>query len=119
MRWFKHASDMRHKLESKLIRTQFGAEGYGIYCSLKEVVSEHIENSNIKEWGSVHPLHTIQTLADECGTNVPMLKKFLAFCDEKGILKKTNGKLFDPAIHQELDNFFERVKREKAKAVRS
>lgn len=111
MKWFQHDSDMRNELEMKLIRTKFGAEGYGIYHALREVVAEYIEVDNIEEWGSVHPLHTIETLARECETTPEKLKEFLEFCNDKTIFKKKDGRLFDPLIKDKLDNFFERVQR--------
>jgi len=118
MKWFKHDSNNRNTLEMKLIRSEFGASGYGIYIALKEVVAEYVEASNIAEWGTVHPLHTIETLAKECEISTEEMKKFLQFCDEKGIFKKQDGRLFDPLMAGQLDNFFERVKRD-TKPVRS
>jgi len=114
MKWFKHDSNMRNELEMKLIRSEFGAEGYGIYCALKEVVAEFVDAKNVKEWGSVHSLHTIETLAKECETTPEKLKKFLEFCNEKNIFMKKDGRLFDPLIEKQLDNFFDRVKRKQS-----
>lgn len=121
MKWFQHNSNLRNELEMKLIRSKFGAEGYGIYMSLKEVVAEFIEINNPKEWGSVNPLHTIDTLAKECDTTPETLKKFLEFCNEKKIFLKKDGRLFDPLIEKELDNFFTRINRKKhtTKSVRT
>lgn len=112
MKWFKHNSAMRNELEIKLIRSKFGAEGYGIYLALKEVVAENIENDNQDEWGFVHPLHTIETLAKECDTTPEKLTEFLEYCNEINILEKKDGKLYDPLIKNELDNFFDRVRRQ-------
>lgn len=111
MKWFRHNSDMRNELVAKLIRTKFGAEGYGIYLSLKEIVASNIENDNTEEWGCVHPLHTIETLAKECETNPEKLKEFLEYCNEIGVIEKKDGKLYDPLIKNELDNFFTRVQK--------
>lgn len=121
MKWFKHDSNMRNELEMKLIRSKFGAEGYGIYCSLKEVVAEYVDANNLEDWGSVHPLHTIETLAKECDTTPERLKEFLEFCNEKNIFEKKDGRLFDPLINRQLDNFFDRVRRNElsTKSVRS
>lgn len=111
MKWFKHETSDRNKVESKLIKAKFGAEGYGIYQALLEVIGENIEGHNIKDWGHVNGMHDINTLADECAITTEKLKDFLHFCDEKGIFKKHDGKLFSPLILRRLDEFATKVKK--------
>lgn len=112
MKWFRHESTDRNEIESKLIRSKFAAEGYGIYCTLQEVIAEYVEKDNIQEWGYVHPLHSIETLAQECSTTVEKLQDFLKFCDEKKIFEKKDGRLFCSLILKRLDTFAERTRRE-------
>jgi len=112
MKWSKHDSNERNRLELKLIRSKFGAEGYGIYQALKEVFDENVDTEHTQEWGYVHSLHTIETLADECKVTPEKLKEYLTFCDEKGIYLKKDGRLFDPHIQDRFDDFFKRFKRE-------
>jgi hypothetical protein len=112
MKWFKHEADDRNKLVSKLVRSKFGAEGYGILQSLKEIVAEYVEQDNISEWGMVDPLHEIETLAEECSTTPEKLKDFLKFCDEKNILEKVDNRLYFPDMLKRLDDFAARIKRQ-------
>ena len=112
MKWFQHGSTDRNEIESKLIRSKFGAEGYGIYCSLQEVIAEYVAKENIPEWGFAHPLHTVETLAQECSTTTEKLQEFLTFCDEKQIFEKRDGRLFCALILKRLDTFAERTRRE-------
>lgn len=122
MKWFKHESDDRNKIESKLVRSKFGAEGYGIYTALQEVVAEYVEEQTIGKWGHVHPLHDINSLAQECAVTPERLKEFLAYCDEKKIFERDEMGLFYPLILKRLDTFAERIKREykpSTKSVRS
>jgi hypothetical protein len=111
MKWFKHESDDRNKIVSKLIRSKFGAEGYGIFQALKEIVAEYVEQENLSEWGMVHPLHTIETLAEECSTTPEKLRDFLTFCNEKGIIEKRQDRLFYQDMLRRLDDFAARIKR--------
>lgn len=110
MKWFKHQANERDQLASKLIRRKFGAEGYGIYQALKEVIAENVEPENIQDWGSVDANHEIETLADECATTPERLKEFLHFCNSKKIFEKRNGKLFCEKMLEELDDYSTRIR---------
>jgi len=109
MKWFKHETSDRNKVESKLIKARFGIEGYGIYQSLLEVIGETIEQANFKDWGHVDQMHDINTLSDECCVTPEVLKEFLIFCDEKGIFEKHKGRLFSRLILRRLDEWAERI----------
>lgn len=111
MKWRKHSSAERNQIQSKLVRKHFGAEGYGIYQALKEVIAENVEAGNEKEWGSVSRLHDVETLADECMTTPENLRNFLKFCNEKKIFEKRDGKLFCDQMLNELDDYAERIKK--------
>ncbi len=111
MKWFKHETSDRNKIESKLIKAKFGAEGYGIYLALLEVIGEFIEEENMPDWGHVDSMHDINTLAEECCTTPDKLREFLKFCDEKNIFQKHDGRLFSPLITKRLDEFTERTKK--------
>lgn len=109
MKWFKHETSDRNKVEAKLIKAKFGVEGYGIYMSLLEVIGETIEQDNFKDWGHVDAMHDITTLADECCVTPEKLKEFLTFCDQKGIFEKHKGRLFSRLILRRLDEWAERI----------
>ena len=122
MKWFKHESDDRNKIVSKLIRSQFGAEGYGIFTALQEVVAEYVDEDTFDDWGHVNPLHTIDTLSAECATTPEKLREFLAFCNDKKIIYKDNGCLYYPDIQKRLNDFASRIGRKfevSSKSVRS
>lgn len=112
MKWYKHETDDRNKLESKLIMAKFGVEGYGIYTCLVEVIAEYVDKSTLGNWGHVHPLHTIETLADECHTKPDKLRLFLKFCNEKKIFEKDEKGLYYGLILRRLDEFSEKVQRQ-------
>lgn len=112
MRWFQHNTDDRNKLESKLIRSKFGAEGYGIFCSLVEVIGENIEDENVESWGYVHPMHTVETLSEECSVSPEKLREFLSFCNKINVFQKGEKGLFYKTILSRLDNYGARAERE-------
>ncbi len=110
MKYFTHETSDRNKIASKLIRSRFGAEGYGIYQALIEVIGEEIEKNNMKDWGYVNKMHTVETLAEECSTTPDRMKEFLQFCDEKGIFQKKDGRLYSDMILERLDNYTSRLR---------
>jgi hypothetical protein len=115
MKWLKRYTTDRNEVPSKLIRKKFGAAGYGIYCSLQEVIGENVKNNNLPEWGHVDPLHDLDTLADECSCTVEELQAFLQFCNDKQIITKDNGSLYCAGILERLDEYAEKILRGKDK----
>ena len=114
MKWFKHETSDRNKVESKLIKAKFGIEGYGIYQSLLEIIGETIESDNFRDWGHVNAMHDVNSLAEECCVTSEKLKTFLIFCDEKHIFEKHKGRLFSRLILRRLDNWADRIHSEKS-----
>lgn len=112
MKYFKHFTTDRNSIESKLIRSRFGAAGYGIYQSLLEVIAEEIEKNNQQDWGYANKMHTIETLSDECSTDPETLKKVLQLCDEKGIFEKKDGRLYSSLILKRLDEYTNKLRRD-------
>jgi hypothetical protein len=104
MKWFKHYTTDHTTLTSKLLRSHFGASGYGVYMTLLELVAENVDG-DVRTWGMVDSRHTIETLADECGVTPEYLKEFLAYCDEKKIFEKKANCLYWPDIKSRLDNW--------------
>lgn len=111
MKWFEHHTNDRDLPHSKIIRSKFGAEGYGIYTALLEVIGENVLEDNSNEWGQVAKIHDIESLAVECATSPDRLKEFLEFCNEKEIFEKKDGKLYTYFILDRLDNYAKRIKR--------
>ena len=110
MKWFKHETQDRNTLTAKLIRSKYGAEGYGVFLTLIEIVAENVDGDP-KTWGMVDKRHTLETLAVECGVDEKWLKSFLIYCNEKNIFQKKNGCLYFPNIKSRLDNWTERLQR--------
>lgn len=98
-------------LESKLVRAKFGAEGYGIMTALIEVVGENMCDDNVEDWGHVHPLHTIETLAEECAVTPEKLREFLTYTNKIKLFERTEKGLFYKIILSRLDNYGSRERR--------
>lgn len=109
MRWYKHDSQDRYSVASKLIRSKWGAEGYGIYQALIEVVAENVGKDR-RVWGMVDERYDIDTLAVECATTAERLKEFLMWCDERKIFSKKNNCLYWPEIETRLDKWTETLR---------
>lgn len=110
MKWFKHDTDARNDTRIKLLKKKFGAMGYGIYFQLLEIIGENIKDNNHEEWGFVEEIHTLDTLADECGVSRDKLTTVLAYCNELGLLYKLDHKMCCPKILLRLDEYATRRK---------
>lgn len=110
MKWFKHDTNARNDTKLKLLKKKFGAEGYGVYFQLLEIIGENVKDNNHNEWAFVEEIHTIETLADESGVSPDKLRKQLNYMNELGLVFKINGKLCCPKILRRLDEFSQRRK---------
>lgn len=112
MKWFKHDSDARNDVKIKLLKAKFGAEGYGVYFQLLEVIAENVKEGNYTEWGQVESIHNIDTLAIECGVSPAKLRNILDYCNEINLLHKIEHKLTAPNILDRLADYAQRKARE-------
>jgi hypothetical protein len=112
MNWFKHDSSARNDVKLKLLKNKFGAEGYGIYFQLLEIISENIKEQNPQDWGKVESVHSMDTLAIECGVGSDLLRKVVRYCDEIGLLQRIDKTLAAPKILRRLGESMQRKARE-------
>jgi len=112
MRWFKHDTNSRNDTKLKLLKKKFGALGYGIYFQLLEIIGENIKENNYEEWGFVESIHSLDTLADECGVSRDKLTTVLKYCNEIGLLYKLDNKMCCPKILLRLDEYATRRKKD-------
>ncbi len=119
MKWFKHDTNAHNDVKLKLLRRKFGAEGYGVYFMLLEIIGEYANEDNIEEWGFVDKHHSLETLADECNVAADKLKEILLFCNEVELLEKRNERLYCEKILKRLDVYAQRVLRKKSKEEQS
>lgn len=110
MRWFKHDTSARNDAKIKLLKRKFGSDGYAAYFQLLEIVGENIKENNHDEWGFVESIHTVDTLADECGIEHKLFAEILIYCNEIGLFHKICGKLCIPKILDRLDEYASRRK---------
>lgn len=109
MKWFEHRTTDRKDLESKLIKRKFGLAGQGIWSELQEIISEHMENDNIQEWGFVSPDHTMESLAKEIGCPIEQFKEFIQFCDDNLITEKRDGRLFCNYVLERMSEYARKI----------
>lgn len=105
MKWFKHDTTARHDTKIKLLKREFGAEGYGVYFQILEIVGENVKENNQSEWSFVEEIHTMATLADEIGVTLKKFQKIAEFCNKIGLFLKIDGKLCVPKILDRLDEY--------------
>ncbi len=116
MLYFKHECNDRNKPDGQLVLIKFGAQGYGVYTIIKEIVGEWVKSNNKEEWGEVDPMYDVELLAGQCHVTVDFLREFIKFCDDKKIFSKTNGRLYWKEILNRLDEYAMKLKRKKGKS---
>lgn len=108
MKWFEHSTSARHDVKLKILKKKFGAEGYGVYFQLLEIIGESIETNNSDDWGFVDRVHTVETLADEVGIAPKKLREILTLCNEIDLFQKYNERLYCHQILNRLDTYARR-----------
>lgn len=110
MNWYEQKTNEYESITGKQILREFGAEGYGVYIIIKQIIGQNMgEDPN--EWGYVAKDETVATLAEKCGLSVDKFRLFLVFCNDRFILEKRNGRLFCPSILEEKNQYAKKVQR--------
>ena len=76
--WFKHDANARRDQKILMLRTVYGAEGYGWWWMLLEMMRES-SDYRLKLSGK----YAIPTLAKELGADPEKLKEFISDCIEE------------------------------------
>lgn len=108
MKWFEHDTSARNDVKLKILKKKFGAEGYGVYFQLLEIIGESIEVSNPDDWGFVDKVHSVETLADEVGVEPEKLRAILKLCNEIDLFQKYRERLYCHQILNRLDTYARR-----------
>jgi len=112
--WFKHAGNARRDQKIITMRTVYGAEGYGWYWMLVEMMRE-AEEYKLRLTGK----YDMQGLAKELDTDPDRLKEFIADCVKEFGLFESDGQTFwSPRLMDKMKSYDDLVekKREAANA---
>lgn len=108
MKWIQHDTSARNDVKLKILKKKFGAEGYGVYFQLLEIIGESIEKDNFEDWGFVDKHHDVDTLADEVGVTSNKLRSILELCNQLDLFQKFRGRLYCHQILHRLDTYVSR-----------
>lgn len=108
MKWFEHNTSARNDVKLKILKKKFGAEGYGVYFQLLEIIGESIDVDNPDDWGFVDRIHSVETLADEVGVTPKKLRDILKLANELDLFQKFDGRLYCHQILNRLDTYARR-----------
>lgn len=111
MKWFQHDCSARNDLRIKMLKKKHGAVGYAVYFQLLEIIGEQVNEDNLSDWGYVDKLHTIDTLAEECGVAPDDLRAILKTCNDIELFEKKEGRLYCEKILKRLDTYAIQIKR--------
>lgn len=108
MKWYEHSTSARNDVKLKILKSKFGAEGYGVYFQILEIIGENIEKDNPDDWGFVDKHHSVETLAAECGVTSNKLRSILELCNQLDLFQKFRGRLYCNQILSRLDIYASR-----------
>lgn len=112
--WFKHDFNARRDQKILMMRSVYGAEGYGWWWMLVEMMRE-ASNYSLKLTGK----YAMQSIAKELEADPARLKEFISDCIKEFELFESDGETFwSPSLNRRMDAYNEVIekKREAAKA---
>jgi hypothetical protein len=114
MKWFRHENTFNNP-KITLLKTRHGAVGYGIYFSILELISEHIEPTNESEWGYLPVTYTkfLEVLARHLYVDAETLNAVLATCYEVDLLENRDGRIYCDQILERCDRYTELLMKQK------
>jgi len=87
--WFKHEGNARREQKTLTMRTIYGAEGYGWYWMLLEMMRES-ENYRLKLVGK----YAMKGIAKELDADTDKMQEFIGDCIEEFELFESDGETF-------------------------
>lgn len=116
MKYFKHECDAAFNKKLRKLKRICGAEGYGIYFQIIELIGRDIEKSNFSEWGYLPDeyMNDHEFLAEEVGTTVENLSKTIYACLELNLLEKKGDKerLYCSKVLERADEYTQKLIRQ-------
>ena len=112
MRWFKHFTDQRSRKEQLQIVWKLGAEGYGIYSIVQEMIAENMDDD--KDVSLELPA---KVWAKSCGVSVKKFQKFAGILTDfdgfNVVLSGQSIKIWDYKLLKCLDEYTEKSRQRK------
>ena len=109
MKWYKHDTDAKEDVKIKLLEKEHGLIGYAVYFKTLEIIGKSIDVNNIDDWGFVEPAHTMETLAESVGIELPEYRKIIETCDRLGLFAQIKGRLYCEKILFRLDEYATKI----------
>lgn len=111
MKWFKHENSLANP-KLRLLKRRHGAEGYGVYFQILELIAGNIEKDNINEWGFLPKEYWDEEfLAEELSVDQDRLESILDTCVGIELLQYKDNRLFCSKIIERCDDYIERIKK--------
>jgi hypothetical protein len=110
--WFKHDANARRDQKIMTMRLVYGAEGYGWWWMLIELMREAQEHK-LRLTGK----HTLAALAKELDAKPQKLKEFIQDCIEEFELFQSDGEYFwSPSLVRRMNAYNEVVNKKREAA---
>jgi len=110
--WFAHDANARRDQKITMMRLVYGAEGYGWYWMLVEMMRE-AEEHKLKLTGK----YTMASLAKELDAEPKKLKEYIDDCIKEFELFQSDGEYFwSPALTKRMKKYHETIEKRKEAA---
>ena len=112
MKWFKHMSDMSMDVKVRRLIKKYGAEGYGLYCYILELIVRKLETES--------PLPDLEESAVDIATDMSVdttrVEEIMWYAIEQGLFgqDEMTGRLVAHKIYKYLQQSETRSKRVRA-----
>ena len=101
MKWFKHMSDMSNDVKIRRVIRKYGAEGYGLYNYIIELIVRKLESNS--------PIPDLEETSHDIATDMNMdtvvVEEIMWFCIEQGLFEQDEftGRLVAHKVYKFLD----------------
>jgi len=113
--WFHHDGNARRDIKILTMRLVYGAEGYGWWWMLLEMMREATDYKL-----RISGKYDIKTIAQELGADPGRLKEYLDDCvQDFGLFQSDGDFLWSPAFLRRMDRYDEIVEKRREAARRS
>lgn len=110
--WFKHDANARRDQKILMMRSVYGAEGYGWWWMLVEMMRE-ATGYKLKLTGK----YALPMLADELGGDIKIIDEFITDCIEEFELLESDGEYFwSPSLLRRMAAYDEVVEQRRKAA---
>lgn len=117
MKWFKHDSDAINDPKVDRLIAKFGSTGYATYFLVLELIANSVEDiENVENWGILPKECDFDYIQRKLNhDNVGTISDIIGECKNLGLFEEKDGQIYCPKILKRLDEYKEKLYRNRHK----